>query len=395
MLVVKLATVTPSKVDFVTSYNASSALADGQVQSYHHPSVSGSPVWEDEPRQYPSREEAEALIAEGFPHSILTHVLKSLPNGDLPGESRQLRKKLGAAEAHVAEARQFLPFVAGRDPKRAEKLSTCGSWLLFHNYLVSLDCRLASGIFCRQPLLCGFCAAGRAGRQVQALAEKFSTLVAAHPHLRPYMVTLTMRGRPELRGMMDDFWSAWGRMVRRRRNSLAGKSKTVMGLMNGGFLAGEAKRGQGGRWHYHAHGVFLSDAIDRYVPVWESLKREWSKEVGQESASIQFEPVKDSGTVDAIREACKYASKWEPGNYADRWEAFQAHTLDASGLSRRLTRVRCFGVLRGVELPEDVVDDLSDKHAEEFVEMAFRYGQSGYYEVPLPKPFEEFLEYAE
>ena len=320
------------------------------------------------------------------PSSILTLEVKSVADCPGHGVSGVLGDRLSSATAHVREARSFLPYVAQRDQDRAEKLEACGSWLLFNEYIESGAVRLASGIFCQQPLLCGFCASGRAARQVQALSDKIDHVCSQHVHLTPYMVTLTMRSQPELKPMIRDFWAAWSKMLQRGRNAKAGRCDSVLGLMAGGFLAGEAKRGKGGDWHYHAHGIFLAD-VDRYQPVWERLKREWAGVLGQSGASVQFQPVAREGTPHAIRECCKYASKWEPGAYADRWTAFQSLT--------RVRRVRTFGVLYGVHLPEEVTDDLSDMEAEEYIERAFRYGQTGYYEVKhaqRERAFDEFNE---
>ena len=304
--------------------------------------------------------------------SILIHEVKSLPNDVSSCGDNHLQRKLISAQRHVDEARAFVPWVKKRDPGRAEKLSECGAWLLFRQYIERKETRLASGIFCQQPLLCGFCAAGRASRQSQAVQQRIDHVMAEHRLLRPYMVTLTMRSRKQLKPMVDRFWKAWGRMVRARRNSIVGKNSSVMGLMNGGVVSGEAKRGKGGGWHYHAHGIFLSDCVERYVPVWERLKREWARQVGQDHASVQFQPLKQT-VGSTVREVIKYAAKWEPGNFADRWEAFRA--------LHRVRRIRTFGNLYGLKLPEDVTDDLSDLEAEEYIERAFRYGEFGYREV--------------
>lgn len=322
----------------------------------------------------------------GLTSSILTHEVKSVPKCPQTRENSDLEHRLSRAAAHVKESREFLPYVWERDHKRAEKLEACGSWLLFHHYLKLQEFRLASGIFCQQPLLCGFCAAGRAARQSQTLSDKIGHIQEEHRFLVPYMVTLTMKGQRELPPMIEKFWGAYSGLIQRRRNARKGKNDSVMGVMAGGFMAGEAKRGQGGEWHYHGHGIWLAD-VTRYQPVWKRLVREWAAQLGQSHASVQFEPVAKGGTADAIREACKYASKFEPGAYADRWEAAQA--------LERVRRIRTFGNLFGLKLPEEVADDLSDVEAQEYIERAFSYGASGYYEVPVAQREPAFDEWNE
>jgi len=304
--------------------------------------------------------------------SISIHVLKSVPNRLAHGENDDLRRRLFQAGGHLKESRDFARWLAEHDQKRAGKLRDCAGFLMFRQFVKLGVVKLAGGVFCRQPLLCGFCAAGRASRQVATLGDKFDQVRTAHPFLKPYMVTLTIRSQPSLAPMLKTFWGCWSKMVQRRANAIKGKNGSVMGLMAGGFIAGEAKRGEGGGWHYHAHGVFLAD-VDRYQPVWERLVREWADVAGQSWASVQFQPVRGDLRSDTLRECLKYASKWEPGQFADR--------LEAANALAGVRRVRTFGNLYGVKLPEDVTDDLTGLDAEEYIERVFRYGSAGYAEI--------------
>lgn len=314
----------------------------------------------------PDRETERPETAENR-SSILIHEVKSVHPANTG-----LKRRLAKAEKHVLESQEFARYLAQFDPDRAKKLSQCGGWLLLRQFLDDGETKIAKGQFCQQPLICGFCAAGRAARQSFTVAERINDLIEARPRLKPYMVTLTMRSRPELAPMVRDFWSAWSGLIERRRNALKrGRTSSCLEDINGGVIAGEAKRGRGGAWHYHAHGVLLSDSIDRYKPVWERIKNEWAAQIGQESASVQFAPIRN-GVDSSVREVVKYAAKWEPGKHADRWTSAQA--------LHRVRRVRMFGELYGFKLPEEVTDDLTGDEQREFIERLFTLTRRGYRE---------------
>ena len=313
---------------------------------------------------------------EGPPlQSILIHEVKSGPNRLAHEEMGVFGVRLARLAAHVDHNRKFAGWLKSVDESRAEKLDRCGTWLLFREYfkMDGRPKRLAGGIFCQMPLLCGFCAAGRATRHVLALAERIEAVWRLQPALVPYMVTLTARSQQDLRAMQSHVWGAWSTLMQRRRDMLKGKSDSIAGSWVGGFVAGEAKRGKGGYgWHYHLHGIVLGPA-GRYVPMWERLKREWSGLLGQSSASVQFQPVKtgrNHSLMSAILECAKYAVKWDSQSPQDRWDAFQALT--------RVRSLRTFGALYGVPLTQDVTDDLDEFAGQEFRELVYKFFAGSY-----------------
>ena len=153
-----------------------------------------------------------------------------------------------------------------------------------------------------------------------------------------------------------------------------------MGLMAGGFLNGEAKLGRGGMPHYHGHGIFLADKGMRYKPVWQRLVREWAGLLGQDHASVQFEPVK--GLISGgVKEATKYAVKFDDTDFDDRVQWFHA-------LHRKGPTFRKFGVMRKLKLSDDVTDDLSDLEFKTFVEKLYSFTGGSYHEVGSIEPCE-------
>lgn len=308
--------------------------------------------------------------------SILIHEVKSLPNRLAHEEKGVFSVRLARYADHVASSQDFARYLADRDPDRSKKLSTCGTWLLFREYfeLQGKPKKLAAGIFCQQPLWCGFCAAAQAARQACSLMQKFDEVQKLAPDRVPYMLTLTAKSDKDLVAMKTRIWDAWSRLMHKRRNTIAGKSDSIAGTWDGGFVSGEVKRGKGGHgWHYHLHGLVLGPP-GRYVPMWERLKREWAGLLGQSHASVQFQPVKRLGSNSietAILECAKYAVKWDgKQSYDDR--IYAAESL------ARVRRIRTFGCMYGLKLPTDVTDDLSEYEGQAYRDLVFRFLDGSY-----------------
>lgn len=287
----------------------------------------------------------------------------------------------------VGRARAFGDYLSKIDPERAEKILECGGWLLFRDYQDIDVRRLSGGLFCQQRLLCPFCAARISARRATDVSRGVGEVLGQHPHLAPYMVTLTMKSMDDRAQMVQKFWKAWSRMLARRRETISGRSQSVMGLMAGGFMNGEAKLGRGGKPHYHGHGIFFADKGMRYKPVWQRLVREWAQLLGQDHASVQFEPVK--GLISGgVKEATKYAVKFDDTDFDDRVEWFHA-------LHRKGPTFRKFGCMRGIKVSDTVTDDLSDLEFEKYVERLYSFTGAGYAECKPIEPCETLASWNE
>ena len=308
--------------------------------------------------------------------NLIIEVKSSTDSAQTP-QKRDFLDSLARKADLVRRSRAFGDYLSEIDPHRAEKLRECGGWLIFRDY-VDLDTRrLAGGLFCQQRLLCPFCASRIAARRSTEIYAATKQLLIEHRQLAPYMVTLTMRGMDDRGEMVKAFWKAWTKLGNRRRRAIHGRGTSVMGIMEGGFLSGEAKLGKGGRPHYHAHGIFLAPKVMRYKPVWERLKREWAAALGQgDYASVQFQPVK--GPIEGgVREATKYAVKFEDTDFGDRVAWF--------GALHRVRTFRKFGLFHNLKLSEQVTDDLTDLEHEAFVERLFSFRGNRYDEVEPPQ----------
>lgn len=305
--------------------------------------------------------------------SILIHEVKSGQIRLKHGKVDVLGRRLERLAHHVEGNKKFAHWLAAIAPEKAQKLESCGTWLMFRRYyeMAGEPSKLAAGIFCQQPLVCGFCAAGRSARHVGALVEKIRHRLPMLPGHKPYMITLTAKSQTQLKPMIAHLWKGWTTLMQRRRDALKGRSDSITGTWDGGFVTGEGKRGEGGYgWHYHLHGIVLAPG-GLYQPVWERLKREWASVIGQQKASVQYQPLSPNAGGDykdysgSVIECCKYAVKWSDDDHDDRWTAAQA--------LHRVRSLRTFGSFYGMKLPSEVTDDLDPYEGELFHETVYRF----------------------
>lgn len=231
-------------------------------------------------------------------------------------------------------------------------LRDCGSYLVFKHFYTIDELRLHGAVFCKKHLICPFCAMRRAVKYLQAYIEKIEHLEAEgviNADLRPYFVTLTVKDRESLSESFNGLKSAFRRYTQQRRNALKGKTSCEFAKAEGGVYSYEVKRGSGsGLWHPHLHCVWWC----REAPDAATLSAEWKALTG-DSFIVDVRPLTaregQSSLVAGFIEVFKYALKFSEMDLADNWEAFQY----LSG--RRL--VSSFGFLRGVKLPDNLLDE--------------------------------------
>jgi hypothetical protein len=253
--------------------------------------------------------------------------------------------------------------------KLAAKLSHCGHWLVFRHYYTVDKVRLHSADFCKKHLLCPFCAIRRGAKYLKAYSDKLSVVLKDAPRLQAYMVTVTVKDGPDLIERFEHLRDAMRRMTQARRDHLKAPAKNrhvEFAKALGGVHSIEAKRGSGsGLWHPHAHMIWLCYE----APDAAKLSREWHDWTG-DSFVVDVRPFHDQADlVSGFMEVFKYALKFSELPLGDNWAAFE----QLSG--KRL--VDAFGVLRGVEVPDDLADEVLDDLP--FIEMVYRWlGKAGY-----------------
>lgn len=249
--------------------------------------------------------------------------------------------------------------------KLAGELRSCASYLLFKNYYRRDEIRLFAARLCKRNLLCPFCAARRAAKYIQAYMERFQLVTAENPQLRPFFVTVTIKDQADLAGAFNHLRGAMRTMSQQRRDALKGQRFIEFAKALGGVHSVEFKRGRGsGLWHPHAHMIWLCEQ----APDAQKLSAEWLAITG-DSYIVDVRECYGETLADSFLEVFKYALKFSDLSLEDNWEAF--NTLKGKRL------VDSFGCLRGVKVPESLLDEeLAD---EPYILMLYQYlSKSGY-----------------
>lgn len=281
---------------------------------------------------------------------------------------------LPAKIARYSEARrkalQMQSFAAkAGHVKEAAKLEGCANYLLFRHYFTVDKVRLHAASFCKKHLLCPMCAIRRGSKMLAAYLERFEVVRADAPHLRPYLVTLTVKNGPDLGERLRHLRAAMRAMFQARANHKKGQRFVEFARSMGGFHSIEVtNKGQG--WHPHVHMIWMCGS----APDQAALSAEWKDWTG-DSFIVDVRPLHDP--VEGFLEVCKYALKFSDLSPADNWHAYEVMS------GQRL--IDSHGVFRGVEIPDSLTDAPLDDLP--FIELLYRYViGSGYSFTPLRLP---------
>lgn len=270
---------------------------------------------------------------------------------------------LPAKIARYSEARrkalQMQSFAANAGHvKEAKKLADCANYLLFRHYYTVDKVRLHAASFCKKHLLCPMCAIRRGAKMLKAYLDKYEAVMVEHGHLRPYLVTVTVKNGPDLDERLKHLRGALRRMSQARRDYIANPKKrrhVEFVKSQGGFHSIEVtNKGQG--WHPHAHMIWLCAS----EPDQKALSAEWLGWTG-DSFIVDVRPLHDP--VEGFLEVCKYALKFSDLDEADNWHAYQVMS------GQRL--IDSHGLMRGVEVPESLLEEPLDDLP--FVDLLYRY----------------------
>jgi hypothetical protein len=226
--------------------------------------------------------------------------------------------------------------------------------------------RLHAALFCREHLLCEFCAIRRGAKALAAYVARFQVLKAANPALKNSMITFTIKNGPDLLERFNHIMKAIRELNKRRIRAKSGDNVTEWSKVLGWVGSYEIKRGKNSaEWHVHVHLIALHvDWIDA-----QALKDEWLRITG-DSKVLRIDPARHPDTPELdFLEVFKYALKFGEMSLDDRLEAF----LKLSG--RRL--IFSGGMFRGVVVPKDLADDRLEDFP--FQDLFYLYGKdSGY-----------------
>lgn len=247
--------------------------------------------------------------------------------------------------------------------REASLLASCGGHLVFRYYYPVDKIRLHRAFFCHQHLICPLCAIRRAAKMLKAYLQRYQVVITQYPHLKPYLVTLTVTNGPDLAERLMHLRAGLRRMMRARRNyqMRGGKSRPEFAKSWGGFHSIEVTN-QGKGWHPHVHMVWLCEE----PPNGRALSREWRDWTG-DSYVVDVRPIRN--LEKGFAEVLKYAVKLSTLTLAEQLQAYE--------VLRGVRLIDSHGLMRGVEVPEDDGDE--DLDSLPYVDLFYRYlDESGY-----------------
>lgn len=268
----------------------------------------------------------------------------------------------------------FVKDLAEANPKREDYLKLknevlgCANYLVFNNYYTVDEVKLAKAHTCKKHLLCPFCATRRAGKLVEKNLERFNQVTQENPHLIPVMITLTVKNGSDLEERFNHLRDSFKKLQKRRRDWLSvGRGHNEFCKIQGGAFSYEIAHNHETGWHPHIHMVAL---LDNYIDV-HKLSSEWEDITGDSYiVDVRKLKKKDHGTentaiADAMLEVFKYAVKFADLSLERQFEAYE--TL------KSLRLIGSFGLLHGVQLPDTLLDDLTDFENLPYLEMYYRF----------------------
>jgi hypothetical protein len=300
----------------------------------------------------PKRENPDSLAGETGVQGI-----EALPKKI----DRYSKAKKGAID--VADYMAQLP----EHQAMGEKVKACGDYLVFRHYYTVDKVRLHGASLCKKHLLCPLCAIRRGAKSLKAYLDKFEFIRAERPHLKAYLVTLTVKDGDDLAERFKHLHKAqrelWKRKIRGRGSVLDG--------VEGAVWSYEIKRGSGsGKWHPHLHMVVLAESMT----LEESknlgpLSREW-KNITGDSHMVNVRQISQDDPASGFVEVFKYAVK-----FSDQSPADTVHAWSTLAGKRLLGSAGCF---RGVEVPEDLTDDSEGFQGLPYIQLFYRFLPAGY-----------------
>lgn len=280
--------------------------------------------------------------------------------------------RYGGLKNRSLEMAGYIDLMKTANPKRPDiarlhgNITQCANYLVFHDYYTVEEMRLVKATTCKKSLLCPFCAARRAAKMVEKNLAKVKAVTAAQRSLKPVMITFTVKNGESLPERFNHLRNAYRRLQQRRRDHLKGKTWTEFAKVRGAIHSYEiTNKGEG--WHPHIHMVaLLDDWIDQ-----GKLSAEWQELTG-DSFIVDIRRIKPkdigAGGLDiasGLLEVFKYAVKFQDMSLEDTWYAY--------GILKGKRLVDSFGALRGIEMPESLLDDpLKDLP---YIELFYKYSR--------------------
>lgn len=276
--------------------------------------------------------------------------------------------RLAVAKGRALENLAYLRAYQGPEDfaRLRASMQQCGLYLAFRNYYTQGRVLLAGANFCRAHLLCPFCAVRRGAKALKAYLERYQAVMRANPHLRLYLVTLTVKNGPDLAERHDHLKKAVKAILERRRKSHSGNRIKTEWAKVRAIVGSYEVTNKGKGWHPHVHMLVL---VDERLDA-QAMKDEWLRITGDSHVLRIDTPRHPEDPARDFLEVFKYAVKFSDLSPAQNFEAF----LQLRG-KRLLFSV---GLFRNVDIPEDLTDDLPPEDVP-YIEMLYQYLEGSYH----------------
>ena len=242
------------------------------------------------------------------------------------------------------------------------KVQGCGDYLVFRHYYTVDKVRLHGASLCKKHLLCPLCAIRRGAKSLKAYLDKFEVIQAEKPHLKAFLVTLTVKDGDDLEERFKHLHKAQKELWKRRSREYS----TVLDRVEGAVWSYEIKRGaNSGKWHPHLHMIALSESI----PDQQELSAEWHNITG-DSFIVDVRSISQDDPASGFVEVFKYAVK-----FSDQPPEDTVHAWQTLAGKRLLGSAGCF---RGVEVQEGLLDDSEGFEGLPYIQLFYRYLPAGY-----------------
>ena len=239
--------------------------------------------------------------------------------------------------------------------KQAGLLRGCGTWLHFAYYFgwheegFKNETRLIRANFCKQQMLCNFCAVSRSIRALTVYLKRYRYIMQQRPYLMPFLITLTVKNGPDLKERFEHIQKSFQRLQDNRRLYLASPRKrkfTQLAKVKAGAGTYENTYNPHTREHHvHIHLIGLCDDIPAHKPLCD----EWEAITG-DSFITDIRPFDDINNPEtAFMEVFKYVLKFSTMPLDVNYQAAQV-------LARKRLLIS-FGYFWGTKVPQELAED--------------------------------------
>ena len=284
-------------------------------------------------------------------------------------EGGTLANRIAKYERAKLRSLQMLAFLEGElrkcssvgDPraallrKQAGLLRACGTWLHFAYYFgwheegFKQETRLIRANFCKQQMLCNFCAVSRSIRALTVYLKRYRYIMQQRPYLMPFLITFTVKNGPDLKERFEHIQKSFQRLQGDRRRYRSNPRKHPFTQL------AKVKAGAGGyedtynlstdEHHVHIHLIALCDDIPAHKPLCD----EWEAITG-DSFITDIRPFDDINNPEtAFMEVFKYVLKFSTMPLDVNYQAAQV-------LARKRLLIS-FGYFHGTKVPEELAED--------------------------------------